>query len=131
MASDPVRVIVVDDVADVADTLAIHLALDGYEVCTAYGGQQALGKIAEFDPHCILFDIDMPGLDGFEMAKQVRQAHGHDIVLIAVTAREKTDPRVAGAFFVADHYMTKPVDIAVLRKVLPPLGIESRSASEP
>ena len=131
MTSDPVRVIVVDDVADVADTLAIHLELDGYAVCTAYDGMQALGKIAEFDPHCILFDIDMPGLDGFEMAKQVRELHGHDIVLIAITARAKQDPRVAGAFAVADHYLTKPVDIAVLRKVLPPLGAESASAAQP
>ena len=129
MALDPVRVIVVDDVADVADTLAIHLELDGYDVCTAYDGLQALSKIEEFTPDCILFDIDMPGLDGFELAKQVRERHGNDIVLIAVTARGPQDPRVAGAFVVADHYLTKPVDIAVLRKVLPPLRAGSAARS--
>ncbi|MBC7602471.1 MAG: response regulator [Ramlibacter sp.] len=121
MTIDPVRVLVVDDVADVADTLAAHLELDGYEVFTAYDGMQALSKIEEFAPDCILFDIDMPGLDGFEMSKQIRERHGNDIVLIAVTARGRQDPRVAGAFVVADHYLIKPVDIAVLRTVLPPL----------
>lgn len=121
MQNDPVRVIVVDDVSDAADTLAMVLALDGYTVTTAYDAAQALSRIPEFAPHCILFDIDMPGIDGFEMSKQIRQHHGDDIVLIAVTARGKHDPRVAGAFAVADHYLIKPVDTEELRKVLPPL----------
>ncbi len=121
MNTDPVRVIVVDDVVDAADTLAMLLELDGYSVRTAYDGRQALGKIADFEPHCVLFDIDMPGMDGFELSKQVRERHGDDIVLIAVTARGHEDPRVAGAFTVADHYLIKPVDTARLRKLLPPL----------
>ena len=129
MSIEPARVIVVDDVADVADTLAMHLELDGYNVCTAYDGAQALRKISDFEPHCILFDIDMPHIDGFELAKQVRDRHGDDIVLIAVTARGNQDPRVAGAFTVADHYLMKPVDIAVLRKVLPPLRPRSAPPS--
>jgi DNA-binding response OmpR family regulator len=122
MSEDSVRVIVVDDVPDAAQTLALLLELDGYDVRMAHDGAQALAMIDSFAPHCILFDIDMPGVDGFELSKRVRERHVDDIVLIAVTARENQDPRVVGAFTVADHYVRKPVDHAVLRRVLPPLA---------
>lgn len=121
MNDDSVRVMVVDDVADAAATLALMLELDGYRVRTAHDGAQALALIDSFEPHCILFDIDMPGIDGFELSKRVRTRHANDIVLVAVTARRNEDPRVAGAFTVADHYFSKPVDHELLRKLLPPL----------
>jgi DNA-binding response OmpR family regulator len=121
MNDNSVRVIVVDDVPDAAETLALLLELDGYDVRMAHDGAQALAMIDSFTPHCILFDIDMPGVDGFELSKRVRARHEDDIVLIAVTARENQDPRVVGAFTVADHYFRKPVDHAMLRKLLPPL----------
>jgi DNA-binding response OmpR family regulator len=121
MNDNSVRVIVVDDVPDAAETLALLLELDGYAVRMAHDGAQALAMIDSFTPHCILFDIDMPGVDGFELSKRVRARHEDDIVLIAVTARENQDPRVVGAFTVADHYFRKPVDHAMLRKLLPPL----------
>jgi DNA-binding response OmpR family regulator len=121
MSKDSVRVIVVDDVPDAAQTLALLLELDGYDVRTANDGAQAMALIDSFAPHCILFDIDMPNVDGFELSKRVRASHGDDIVLIAVTARENQDPRVVGAFRVADHYFRKPLDHARLRKLLPPL----------
>ena len=121
MMDDSVRLIVVDDVKDAADTLALMLQLDGYEVRTAHDGAQALAMIDAYVPHCILFDIDMPGIDGLELSRRVRERHDNDIVLIAVTARPPHDPRVAGAFRVADHYFSKPVDPRLLHKVLPPL----------
>lgn len=122
MSDDAVRLIVVDDVEDAAATLALLLELDGYEVRAANDGAQALAMIDGFEPHCILFDIDMPGIDGLELSRRVRAHYDNDIVLIAVTARPPHDPRVAGAFRVADHYFSKPVDPQLLRKVLPPLG---------
>ena len=121
MIDDSVRLIVVDDVEDAAATLALMLELDGYEVRTAHDGAQALAMIDSFAPHCILFDIDMPGIDGLELSRHVRERHDNDIVLIAVTAHAPQDPRVAGAFRVADHYFSKPVDPRLLHKVLPPL----------
>lgn len=124
-SASSVRVLVVDDVPDAAATLALMLELDGYRVRMAYGGAQALAIIDDFDPHCILFDIDMPGIDGFELSKRVRARHHNDIVLIAVTARQHQEPRVAGAFTVADHYFSKPLDHAQLRKVLPPLHADT------
>ena len=121
MSDDSVRLIVVDDMEDAAATLALTLKLDGYKVRTALDGAQALALIDSFQPHCILFDIDMPGINGLELSRRVRERYHDDIALIAITAHPPHDPRVAGAFRVADHYFRKPVDPRLLHKVLPPL----------
>jgi DNA-binding response OmpR family regulator len=121
MTDDDVRVVVVDDLADAADALAEILRIDGYDVRVAHDGASALSVIAEHRPHCALFDIDMPGLNGAELAARLRDQYGDDIVLIAVTGWGEEDRRVASAFSQADHYLRKPVDTAALRKLLPPL----------
>lgn len=121
MATDEVRVVVVDDLEDAAAMLAYSLERDGYVTRIARDGIDALAVIDDFKPHCVLFDIDMPRLDGFELCQQLRAHHGDDIVLVAVTAYASDDPRVVGAFTLADHYLRKPVSPQALRKLLPPL----------
>lgn len=121
MDDDSVDLVVVDDAEDAATTLALMLELDGYRVRIAHGGAEALALIEAVKPHGLLFDIDMPGIDGLELARRVRDQHGDDVVLIAVTARQKDDPRVAAAFRIADHYLIKPLDHQQLRKLLRPL----------
>lgn len=116
---DNVRVLVVDDVADAADTLACLLEMNGYEVHTAHDGAAALALIARWTPLCVILDIDMPGMDGLELAKHLRAEHGDNVVLIAVTGWNRDDPRVAETFSIVDHYLRKPVDPAVLDKLLP------------
>ena len=118
---DEARVIVVDDAVDVAEAMAFALKSDGYKVWVAHDGNEALKMVAEHDPHCVLFDIDMPGLDGSELSKRLRDAHGDDLILVAVTGWSDKDSRVADAFARVDHYLRKPVDPAVLRKLLPPV----------
>ena len=118
---DEARVIVVDDAVDVAEAMAFALQSDGYKVWIAHDGNEALEMVAEHDPHCVLFDIDMPGLDGSELSKRLRDAHGDDLILVAVTGWSDKDSRVADAFARVDHYLRKPVDPAVLRKLLPPV----------
>ena len=117
-----VRVVVVDDVPDLCETLALHLELDGYEARCANSAADAIELIARFSPHCVLLDVHMPGVDGLELARKLRGQYGDDIVLVAVTGHPPTDGRVAGAFALVDHYLQKPIDFAELRKVLPPLG---------
>ena len=117
---DRARILVVDDVADDAATMVILLELDGYEVRTAGDGVQALQITAEFKPHCVLLDIGMPRMDGFALAKILRERFGDDIVLIAVTGKAKAEARVSETFDRVDHYLQKPLDAAQLRKVLPP-----------
>jgi DNA-binding response OmpR family regulator len=121
MSEDDVRVVVVDDVVDAAEALAAALELSGYKVWIATSGRQALALIEERRPHCVLLDVAMPGMDGLELSQQLRQRYGDDIVLIAVTGREKDDERVSGTFASVDHYLQKPVDPDVLKKLLPPL----------
>lgn len=121
MAADEVLVVVVDDSDDAAATLACALELDGYTVRTARDGQHALELIEAQTPHCVLFDIDMPRLDGWELAKRLRERYRDDIVLIAVTASTGKDARAVGTFAIADHYLFKPVDPKRLGQLLPPL----------
>ena len=122
MVDDGVRIVVVDDVADVAEALAHVLSVDGYDVRVASSGAEAISLIEEFKPHCALFDIDMPGIDGSELAARLREKYGDDIVLIAVTGWSEDDERVARTYGRVDHYLRKPVSPAILRKLLPPIG---------
>jgi CheY-like chemotaxis protein len=115
------RVLIVDDVADVAEALACVLEIDGYSVKTAINGEQALLMAQEFQPHCVLLDISMPGMDGLELTKSMRQRYGDDVVLIAITGAASDDQRVSETFARVDHYLQKPIDTAQLRKVLPRL----------
>lgn len=119
---DEVRVLVVDDFADAADTLAAVLEADGYRVRVAYSGDEALALVEAEPPHCVILDVAMPGLDGAGLSEVLRTRYGDDIVLIAITGGATTDQRVAETFDRVDHYLHKPLDPQALRKALPPLG---------
>jgi CheY-like chemotaxis protein len=121
MSDDDVRVVVVDDDVDAAEVLAETLALSGYKVWIATDGAAALALVEAHQPHCVLLDIGMPGMDGNELTRTLRSGYGDDIVLIAVTGREEDDERVLDTFARVDHYLQKPVDPDVLRKLLPPV----------
>ncbi len=116
---DAVRVLVVDDDHDGADMLAELLRMSGYSVDVAYGGVEALAKVEADQPHCVLLDVGMPGMDGGELTRRLRERYGDDIVLVAITGRASDDTRVAPTFALVDHYLQKPVDPAQLRKLLP------------
>jgi DNA-binding response OmpR family regulator len=118
---DEVRVLVADDDVDVADSLAEILKRNGYKVFVAHDGVSALALVDEIRPHCVLVDVRMPNLTGDEFIRRVRSSHQDDIVLIAITGYSREKPDVSNAFEHADHYLTKPVDPAALRKLLPPL----------
>jgi DNA-binding response OmpR family regulator len=118
---DEVRVLVVDDARDVAEMLAVTLTLDGYAVRVAHDALEAIAVIEAQRPHCVLLDVDMPGIDGAELSRRLRERYGDDIVLIAITGRDNQDQRVADTFARVDHYLRKPVEPTMLRKLLPPL----------
>jgi DNA-binding response OmpR family regulator len=122
MSHDEVRVLVVDDSDDAAEALALILQINGYVVKTAANGAQALTQVAHFSPHCVLLDVDMPGIDGLQLSKTLRERYGDDIVLIAVTGWSTGDTRVAQTFEVVDHYLRKPLNPQELQKLLPPTG---------
>jgi len=113
------RVLVVDDLEDAAESLAILLRKLGYVVRTAYDGVAALQVAAEFYPHAILLDLAMPKLNGFEVAQQLRQQGPKQLVcLIAISghgqATHKERARQAGF----DQHLTKPVALQELQTIL-------------
>jgi two-component system, OmpR family, response regulator len=115
----PLRVLVVDDDPDAAESLAFCLQLDGRKVRYVTSGEQALALADSFAPHVALIDVFMPQVDGHALAAQLRQRFGQRIVVIAVTGALKS---VALTDF--DHHLMKPIDFAQLDALLAPLSIE-------
>lgn len=118
--ADTLRIIIVDDLADNADTLAVALELHGLVTRTACNGDEAVLVIDVFKPHCVLFDICMPGMDGLELAKLLRSTSGDDVVLIAMTGLDTNDMRVADTFNLVDHYFQKPFELDALLRIVKP-----------
>jgi PAS domain S-box-containing protein len=113
------RVLVVDDNTDAADTLSSILQLGGYQTKTAYDGGQAIKVAEEFRPDIALLDIGMPGMNGYELAQELRKMIGQDrITLIALTGwgTEKDRARSQEAGFY--QHLTKPVDPAAVEAIL-------------
>jgi DNA-binding response OmpR family regulator len=117
--ADELRVLVVDDVADAAQSLAQLLTMSGFVAKTALDGADALALVGEFKPHCVLLDIGMPRMDGLELVQRLRSEYGDDIILVAITGRDALDARVEKTFEQVDHYLAKPVDFTQLMKILP------------
>jgi PAS domain S-box-containing protein len=121
--ADPVapagmRVLVADDNRDAADTLCRMLALYGYEVRAAYDGASALEVNEAFRPHVAVLDIGMPTRSGYDVARELRARRGRDVRLIALTGwgSDEDVKRAREAGF--DQHLTKPVEPAVLGRLL-------------
>ena len=113
------RILIVDDNADAADSLAVLLRMMGNEVYTAHDGLEAVGAAAAFQPDVVLLDIGLPKLSGYEVARRIReQARGSDVVLIAVTGWGQEDDRRRSREAGFDHHMTKPVEFGALQRLL-------------
>jgi CheY-like chemotaxis protein len=105
----PLRVLCVDDNRDVADSEALLLRVVGFEARACYTGDAALAEAAAFLPAVCLIDLDMPGMDGCELARRLRAGADYPLVLVAVTAMsgDVCSARVADAGF--DLHLVKPV----------------------
>lgn len=112
-------VLVVDDAPDVAESLAMVLELDGYSARVVYSAADALQVVAETQPLCVMLDIHMPGMDGLDLARQLRAKFGDDVVLVAITGSDVGEERVAEALALVDHHYTKPVSPELIRQLLP------------
>jgi PAS domain S-box-containing protein len=105
------KILVADDNQDAANALAMLLRLAGHDVCTAHGGQAALSLAGTFHPEVAVLDIGMPDLDGYEVAKQLRQTTwGKGARLIALTGWGQDDDKRRARDAGFDHHLTKPVD---------------------
>ena len=92
--------------------MAQLLSLNGYCERTAYNRDSAWALIKIFEPLCVLFDVKMPGMRGAELAKQLRNAYGNEVVLIAISGVAQDDEQVAEAFGRVDYYLEKPLNLA-------------------
>jgi two-component system response regulator MprA len=101
------RVLVVDDEPAVRDALGRALKLDGFEVQTATDGRDAIRRLPDVRPDAVLLDVLMPGLDGLEVCRRMRDTGDRTPVLM-LTARDAVSDRVAGLEAGADDYLAKP-----------------------
>ncbi len=118
------RILVVDDNQDGADSLSEMLKIMGNDTRTAYDGQAAVDAAGEFGPNVILLDIGLPKLNGYEACRRIReQPGGERIVLIAVTGWGQDDDRRRSHVAGFDHHMVKPVDPRALMELLAGLDV--------
>ena len=113
------RILVVDDVADTANSLAELLGLFGHEVRTVYEGASVLSIARQFRPDLILLDIGMPGQDGYHVARQIRgDAELKEVLLVALTGYGQEEDRRLARQAGFDHLFTKPVELDALQSLL-------------
>jgi signal transduction histidine kinase len=113
------RILVVDDNVDAASSLGWLLRLDGHEVRLAHDGPAALGVGREFRPDTVLLDIGLPGMSGFEVARQFREeAATRGALLVAVTGYSQGEDRRRSREAGFDQHLIKPVQLSDLREVL-------------
>ncbi|MEG0749246.1 MAG: response regulator YycF [Carnobacterium sp.] len=100
------KVLVVDDEKPISDIVKFNLTKEGYDVYTAYDGEEALEQVEEVEPDLIILDLMLPKIDGLEVCREIRKTH--DMPIIMVTAKDSEIDKVLGLELGADDYVTKP-----------------------
>jgi PAS domain S-box-containing protein len=117
IAAAPSRVLVVDDMRPSARTMSLLLQGIGHEVRIANDGPGALACINEFDPEVVLLDIAMPGMNGYEVARRIREREGRQPMLVALTGYGREEDR-ADAFEAGfDRHLVKPASLDDLKSL--------------
>ena len=121
------RLLVVDDNKDAADSLAMLLRIQGHEVRVAYSGMAALEMTKTYTPDLVFMDIGMPGMDGYEAARRIREQPGlGKIVLTALTGWGQQEDRRRTAEAGFDHHLVKPPEPNVLEDLLAELKLRNK-----
>jgi two-component system, OmpR family, response regulator len=113
MESPMNRVLVVDDEQNITELIATAMRYEGFDVQAAATGRQALDAISTFRPHLVLLDVMLPDLDGFEVARRVRQ-EGRRVPIVFLTAKDATEDKVRGLTLGGDDYVSKPFSLEEL-----------------
>ncbi|MDR5735953.1 PAS domain-containing protein [Caballeronia sp. LZ025] len=117
------RVLIVDDNRDAADSLGLVCEDEGHVVCVCYGATDALKRFASFYPDVALLDIGLPEMDGYELASRARAKGAREPVLVAITGYGQLDDRLRAQSAGFDHHFVKPVDISALLALLNSLQV--------
>ncbi|WP_127587003.1 response regulator transcription factor [Paenibacillus koleovorans] len=107
-----VKILLVDDEPNIVQFLEIGLQQEGFEVQSANDGMTAITLAKQFQPHIVILDVMMPGMDGFEVCKLLKKTE--NVAVIMLTAKEEVDDRIKGLTIGADDYMIKPFSFGEL-----------------
>jgi CheY-like chemotaxis protein len=125
------RVLVVDDNVDAAESIAVLLRMEGHEVKTVSDGQQALASAQVFAPSVVVLDIGLPGMDGYELARRMRQLpETRKALFIALTGYGQKEDRAQAAAAGFQHHFIKPADPRAIHTVISQFGLTSEKGSE-
>ena len=102
------KVLIVDDDENIAELISLYLTKECFETCIVYDGESALSKVAEFKPNLILLDLMLPGMDGYQVCREVRK--DNNVPIIMLSAKGETFDKVLGLELGADDYIIKPFD---------------------
>ncbi len=114
---DPLRLLIVDDNRDEADSLSILLGYRGYHIDVAYSADEALAIAMRVRPEVLLLDLGLPGMTGYELATELQRMLDHP-VMIATTGYADEAYRRKAQEVGFEHHFVKPVSVARLRQVL-------------
>ena len=106
LMADSIRVLVVDDEKPLVGIITSYLEREGFEVVQAFDGPTALERARSDDPALVLLDLMLPGIDGIEVCRQIRQFT--DAYIIILTARDEEVDKIVGLSVGADDYLVKP-----------------------
>ncbi|HEY8499962.1 MAG TPA: response regulator transcription factor [Clostridia bacterium] len=103
-----VRILIVDDDINICQLITLYLEKEGYESRAVYNGKQALEVFREFTPNLVILDIMLPGMDGWQVCREIRKFSS--IPIIMLSARDETFDKVLGLELGADDYVVKPFE---------------------
>ncbi|CAH8771152.1 response regulator transcription factor [Paenibacillus dendritiformis] len=101
-----IKILLVDDEPNILQFLELGLTNEGFEIQTATDGLAAVAMASEFQPHVVILDVMMPGMDGFEVCRMIKKSENAAVIML--TAKDEVDDRVKGLTLGADDYMMKP-----------------------
>ena len=125
------KVLIVEDEQSIVDILSFNLTKEGYDTLEALDGPTGLQLALEQNPDLVLLDLMLPGMSGFDVCREIRQA-GSLVPIVMLTAREEEDDKVLGLELGADDYITKPFkNRELMARVKANIRRVSMSASAP
>lgn len=123
------RILIADDERDQVATLALLFLDEGYDVREVYRGSEVLRMVSDFDPDVALIDIGMPGMTGYDVAREIRQVYGKERpLLIAVTGWKQSSDKILARLAGFDHHLAKPFDPKTLLEIVRPPASGSKAA---
>jgi CheY-like chemotaxis protein len=121
------RVLLVDDNTDSSEPLSLLLQAKGHETRISVEGEEAIAMADEFLPDCVLLDLGLPGIDGYEVARRLRgRPYGAKLTLVALTGWAGKEIRVRAAEAGFDYHLVKPVNLEELERIVTAERAQSR-----